>query len=153
LETGQPTPTQGDYAKMAQAQKENESPDSHDQSDKKLKELVPNNEMYSAMENFLLGDPERQIPMLDVDRLIEEGNVAKNAGQSIMARTKYETAAKVELYKRKKESLQELLQLAQEVTDESDNHSRLQRELLENIDSALDVAKKYYDSVPGALEG
>ena len=35
-----------------------------EKTNERLKELVPNDAIYEAMENFLLGDPESQIPQL-----------------------------------------------------------------------------------------
>jgi hypothetical protein len=148
--------TEEDYSEEAKEEGQRipgDPVDTHAYSDARLKELVPNDEMYSAMSNFLLGDPERQILDLNVDRLNQEGNDAKSAGESVVARTKYETAAKVELYKQDKKSLENFLELAQEVTDKTDEHFKLQRSLLENIDDALEVAQKYYHKVPGAMEG
>jgi hypothetical protein len=154
VDTGDPTPTQEQYTEIAkEEEKVSDSQKIHAVSDRRLRDLAQSDELYSAMENFLLGDPKRQLPILDVDRLIQEGKEAQSSGETVMARTKFETAAKVELYRRNKQNLQQDLELAQGVTDSSDQHSKLQKSLLDNIDQALEVAQKYYDDVPGASQG
>ena len=61
-----------------------------EQSPKKLtlKDLVPNDEkMYLAMQTFLLGDPERQLPMLgSTDSLLAKGDQDKANGEKLRAR-------------------------------------------------------------------
>jgi hypothetical protein len=153
IDTGNPVPSQEEYSEAAHEQKKSDSEEIHAYTDKRLRELVPSDDMYFAMENFLLGDPERQISSLDVDRLIGEGNDAKSEGQKITARTKYETAAKVELYRRKKDEVEQYLRFAQDVTERNDDHFKMQDTILSNLDSALDIAKKYYDQIPGAAQG
>lgn len=118
-------------------------------ADKRLKELVSSNEMYRAIELFLLGDPKRQIEQLgDVESLLKNGDYAKQRSDNVKARYSYETAAKIELYRQNKESLRRFLVLAQEVTDENDKHQGFQRTLLDNLDEVLRVSKQYYQIAP-----
>lgn len=125
----------------------------HNYADAKLKALVSTDEMYYAMENFLLGNPERQFRLLgDFESVLNAADEAKVSDDPLGARANYETAAKLNLYKQNKEGLRKCLILAQEVTEETDKHFRFQTTILDNIDEALRVAKTYYDKVPGAKE-
>ncbi len=120
-------------------------------ADARLKALVSDEDMYYAMENFLLADPERQIPLLgDMESLISKGDEAKSTGSKVIARTNYETAAKIEIYKQNKEGAKRCLGLAQQVTDEGDKHLDYQRKLMENLDEVLRVSKAYYETVTKA---
>jgi hypothetical protein len=115
----------------------------------RLWELVPNEEMYGVMENFLLGDPETQVSAWGgVNRLLREGSEAKIDGYSINARTLFETAAKIELYNQNGDGLKKCLKEAQLVTIKGDEHDRLQRLLLANTDVALQIAREYYQKPP-----
>ncbi|MDH2900106.1 MAG: hypothetical protein PXY39_03970 [archaeon] len=127
--------------------------ESYEYADKKLKSLVSSHEMYVAMENFLLGNPERQILALgDLESVLQVGKEAKSKDDLLGARTNFETAAKLELYKQHKDGLRDCLILSQDVTDESDKHFGYQRTILDNTDEALHVAKVYYEKIPGTNE-
>jgi hypothetical protein len=122
-------------------------------ADKRLRQLVRTDEMYKAIEYFLLGDPVRQIAQLgDVGGLLKTGDEAKQNNDSTKSRYSYETAAKIELYRGEKESLRKFLILAQEVTSETDKYFKFQQTILDNIDDALRIAKDYYNTVPQATE-
>jgi hypothetical protein len=123
----------------------------HKYADKRLKQLVKSDEMYDAIEYFLLGDPERQIEQLGgVDSLLTAGDAAKSKPDYVKARYNYEAAGKIEMYRRNKEGLRKCLAIAQEVTDESDKHFQYQQTILDNIDEALSVSKEYYTIIPGS---
>jgi hypothetical protein len=118
----------------------------HEYADARLKSLVKTDEMYFALEYFLLGDPERQISQLgDTETLMHEGNEAKTKNENVSARTNYETAAKLEIYKGNKDAARRCLLMAQEVTDRDDKRFRLMTTLIDNMDEAISVAKSYYD--------
>ena len=128
-----------------------EKQEAHDYADKRLKELVQSDEMYYALELFLLGDPKRQIEQLgDVDGLLSKGDQAKSADDHVKARYNYETAAKIEMYRQNKEGLRRCLVLAQEVAEESDKHFAFQRMILDNLDEVLQISKQYYKTIPGS---
>jgi len=114
-----------------------------------LKDLVPNDEkMYLALQTFLLGDPERQIPMLgSIDALLAKGDQDKANGEKLKARMNYETAAKIEIYKQNKELVEKSLRLAKEVTENEDPRRELLETMLANLDEVLRISKLYSDSV------
>ncbi len=120
-----------------------------EQSPKKLtlKDLVPNDEkMYLAMQTFLLGDPERQLPMLgSTDSLLAKGDQDKANGEKLRARMSYETAAKIEIYKQNKDGAEKCLRLAKEVTENEDRRALLET-MLANMDEVLRISKLYTSS-------
>jgi hypothetical protein len=121
----------------------------HKYADERLKQLSPNDDVYFAIEYYLLGDPKRQIEQLgDVEGILKQGDEAKQHQDTTKARYSYETAAKIELYRRRKDNLRKLLILAQDVTPSDEKHFQYQRTMLDNIDEALRIAKDYYASVP-----
>jgi hypothetical protein len=142
------------YAKPEDpASEQKQKQELHNYADERLKALVSTDEMYYAMENFLLGNPERQIRALgDLESVLNAGDEAKSKDDHLGARTNYETAAKLYLYKQNKEGLRNCLILAQEITDETDKHFRFQTAIMDNIDEALRVAKTYYEKIPGAKQ-
>ncbi|HXQ91375.1 MAG TPA: hypothetical protein VN739_00105 [Nitrososphaerales archaeon] len=114
-----------------------------------LKDLVPNDEkMYLALQTFLLGDPERQLPMLgNTDALLAKGDQDKANGEKLKARMNYETAAKIEIYKQNKELVEKSLRLSKEVTENVDPRRELLETMLANIDEVLRISKLYSNSV------
>ena len=106
--------------------------------------------MYKALENFILGDPERQIEELETSRLLSEAQQAEKRGDSAIARADYETAAKMAIYSSNKDEAQKYLDMAQRVTTSEDEHYELQQTLLNNLDQVLEVSKEYYTTVPRA---
>ena len=114
-----------------------------------LKDLVPNDEkMYLALQTFLLGDPERQLPMLgNTDALLAKGDQDKANGEKLKARMNYETAAKIEIYKQNKELVEKSLRLSKEVTENGDPRRELLETMLANIDEVLRISKLYSNSV------
>jgi hypothetical protein len=117
--------------------------------DIRLHELAPNDEMYDAMENFLLGDPKGQIETLGSEAVvIERGDSAKSGGHGLIARAEYETAAKIAIYNQNKEAAVKALNLAMEVTDSTTQHWNFQKTILAEIDEFLRIARDYYSTVP-----
>jgi hypothetical protein len=116
-----------------------------EKTDERLRELVPSDDLYEAMENFLLGDPENQIAQLgDVDSVMQKGDEENSKGQKLMARAQYETSAKIALYNRDEEAARKSLELASQVTDPKDKHNFLQKTILQNLDAVLRISGEYY---------
>jgi|SRR5579872_1629864 len=100
--------------------------------------------MYAALQNFLIVDPERQIPLLDnVGSLLTKGNTAKDQGFNQAARANYEVAAKIEIYKQNKESAASFLVLAEGVSDKLEKHFEYQQTMLADMDKVLRISKAY----------
>ena len=100
--------------------------------------------MYSALENFLIVDPERQLPLLDdVSMLLAKGDTAKADGNNQRARVNYEVAAKIEIYKQNRESAKNFLDLAETVTDQAAEHYAFQKTMLADMDKVLSISKAY----------
>jgi hypothetical protein len=120
--------------------------------DMRLHELAKSDDMYHAMENFLLGDPRRQVEELGSEAdLIAKGNEDKSKKHFLLARGNYETAARIALFRQNKERTINSIQLARSVTDNSDNHHTLQDTILNNLDEAMRVAGEYYSTtIPAA---
>ncbi len=149
--TGRPLEAKVDREETVETQEEKKKEEAHEYADKRLKEIVKTDEMYYAIEYFLLGDPARQIDQLgDVEALLGEGSKFKSDANYVKARYSFETAGKIHLYRRNKEGLRKCLALAQEVTEESDKHYQFQRTILDNMDEALRVSKEYYQVIPGS---
>jgi hypothetical protein len=101
-------------------------------------------EMYYAMERFLLLDPKRQIELLGgIEALRAEGDLAKAEGNLTKARISYENAAKVALYMQDKDAAVKFLMLADEVS-EKEEERRIHNKLLKNMEEALRISKEYY---------
>jgi hypothetical protein len=101
-------------------------------------------EMYYAMERFLLLDPKRQIELLGgIEALRAEGDLAKAGGNLTKARISYENAAKVALYMQDKDAALKYLLAADEVS-EKEEQRRTHNKLLKNIEEALRISKEYY---------
>jgi hypothetical protein len=116
-----------------------------EKTNERLRDLAPTDQIYEAMENFLLGDPENQIPLLgEPGEIIGKGNEAKEKGEDLVARAQYETMAKVAIYKQDKDLAKSSLEYAEQVTDPADRHARMQRTILENLDQVIGIAKDYY---------
>lgn len=124
----------------------------HEYADARLKSLVKSDDMYFALEYFLLGDPKRQIEQLgDSDAVLAKGDESKAKNDNIYARTYYETAAKIEIYKGNKEFARKCPLKAQEVTEHEDKRFRLMQTLIDNMDEAISVAKSYYNVLEKAV--
>jgi len=110
-----------------------------------LKDLVPNDEkMYLALQNFLLGDPERQLPMLgSTETLLARGDQDRAKGEKLKARMSYETAAKIEIYKQNRENVEKVIRLAKDVTDDRDPHLEFFDTMLANLDEVLRISREY----------
>jgi hypothetical protein len=110
-----------------------------------LESLVTDDpKMYAALQNFLIVDPERQIPLLDnVTTLLAKGDAAKAQGNNQTARADYEIAAKIEIYKQNKDSATSFLVLAEGVSDEKLQHFGFQETMLADMDKVLRISKAY----------
>jgi len=110
-----------------------------------LQELVADDpKMYVALQNFLLAEPERQLPLLDnVSTLLSKGDTAKANGNNQTARADYEVAAKIEIYKQNKESAKSFLVRAEQVTDLASEHIAFQKTMLADMDKVLRISKAY----------
>jgi hypothetical protein len=116
-----------------------------EKTNERLRDLVPNDEIYEAMENFLLGDPENQIQLLgNPAEILSKGDEAGSKGEDLIARAQYETLAKVAIYKQDKTLVKKSLDLAGRVTNPSDRHARMQKTILNNLDQVVAIAKDYY---------
>jgi hypothetical protein len=118
-----------------------------EKTNERLRTLAPNDEIYEAMENFLLGDPENQIEQLGSENdILGKGDDAKNKGEDIIARAQYETLAKVAIYEQDRDMAKKGLDLANEVTDPADRHARMQKTIENNLDQVINIARDYYQT-------
>jgi hypothetical protein len=115
-----------------------------------LEKLVTDDQkMYAALQNFLIVDPERQIPLLDnVSALLAKGDAAKAQGNNQTARADYEIAAKIEIYRQNKDSATSFLVLAEGVSDREKQHFGYQETMLADMDKVLRISKEYQAFVP-----
>jgi hypothetical protein len=120
----------------------------HQYANEKLKSLVKSDEMYYALENFLLRDPERQITQLGgSDRLLSSAESYRTKSENKYAKQDYEMVAKIEIYRGKKDKARRSLLLAQEVTPTDDEDHKLMTVLVDNMDEAIRIARSYYQVV------
>jgi len=111
--------------------------------------IVSNPKMYAALQNFLIVDPERQIPLLDdVNKLLTKGDEAKAQGNRMTARADYEIAAKIEIYRQNKESARTFLVLAEGVSDKGQPHYQYQETMLADMDKVMRISNEFQDFVP-----
>ena len=116
-----------------------------EKTNERLRDLAPTDQIYEAMENFLLGDPENQIPLLgEPGEIMEKADEAKEKGEDLIARAQYETTAKVAIYRQDKDLAKTSLEDAEQVTDPADRHAQMQKTILENLDQVVQIAKDYY---------
>ncbi len=116
-----------------------------EKTNERLRDLAPNDEIYEAMENFLLGDPESQVQLLGTpEEIVEKGDEAKDKGEDLIARAQYETMAKVAIYKQDPELARKALELAASVTNPADRHARMQKTIMTNLDQIIRIARDYY---------
>ncbi len=105
--------------------------------------------MYVALQNFLMVNPERQIPLLDdVNKLLVKGDTAKSSGNNLTARADYEMGAKIEIYNQNKESATNFLVLAESVSDRKLEHFGYQETMLADMDKVLRISREYQVFVP-----
>jgi len=116
-----------------------------EKTNERLKDLVPNDEMYEAMENFLLGDPENQLQLLGPEaEIVKKGDEARDKNEDLIARAQYETAAKIAIYNQNPQLTKQDLELASKVTESNDRHARMQKTILANLDQVIQIARDYY---------
>jgi hypothetical protein len=117
--------------------------------DNLVKEEASNEKLYNALENFLLADPERQIPQLgEIQGQLAEAEAAKNEGENEVVRGKYETAAKIEIYKRDREAASKNIDLAEKFTAPEDAlHHEIHKTLLSHMDEVMQISADYYDNL------
>ena len=117
-----------------------------------LEKLVPDDaKMFAALQNFLIVDPARQIPLLDdVTTLLAKGDTAKGQGNNMSARADYEVAAKIEIFKQNKESAMNILVMAEGVSDKLLPHFSFQETMLADMDKVLRISKAYQSLPLGA---
>jgi hypothetical protein len=117
--------------------------------DNLVREEASNEKVYKALENFLLVDPERQIPQLGgSEGQVAEADQAKTRGDNEVARGKYETAAKIEIYKKDKDSARKDIDLAEKFTAPQDTmHHEIHRTLLSHMDEVMQISSDYYASL------
>jgi len=116
-----------------------------EKTNERLKELVPNDDIYEAMENFLLGDPESQIPQLGTpDVILGKADRAVVKGDDLIARAEFETMAKVAIYQQDRKLTKKSLELASKVTNPSDRHAWMQKTITNNLDIVITIAREYY---------
>src|SRR4029077_13525381 len=116
-----------------------------EKTNERLKQLVQNDDLYEAMENFLLGDPQNQIQQLGAPELIIAKSSAKaDQGENLIARAEFETAAKIAIYEQKTDLVRNSLELASKVTNQNDQHARMQKTILEDLNEVMQIADDYY---------
>jgi len=114
-----------------------------------LRELVPSDEkLYLALQTFLLGDPNRQLPMLgSVDTLSLKAEEEKAKGDKWKARINYETAARIDIYKEDREGAEKFLRQAEEFAEDGGQNRVMLETLLTNMDEVMRISKLYYSSM------
>jgi hypothetical protein len=116
-----------------------------EKTNERLKQLVKDDNLYEAMENFLLGDPANQIPQLgEPEEIIAKSKHKVTGGVDLMLRADFETAAKIAIYEQKTELAKDSLELAYNVTSPEDKHARMQRTILEDLSEVMNIASDYY---------
>ena len=70
----------------------------------------------------------------ETDSVLAKGDAARASGEKLMARVNYEIAAKIEIYKQNKDSVEKCIGLAKEVTENEDSHRALLQTMLANIE-------------------
>jgi hypothetical protein len=131
------------------AKRQEEENAKNQQLDNLVKEEASNEKLYKALENFLLADPERQLPLLgEIQEQLAEAEAAETKGENEVARGKYETAAKIEIYKRDREAASKNIDLAEKSTAPEDAlHHEIHRTLLSHMDEVMQISADYYDNL------
>ncbi len=128
------------------AKRQEEENAKNQQLDNLVKEEASNEQVYEALENFLLADPLRQIPQLGgVDAQLRAAEAAKSEGDREVARGRYEMAAKIEIYNGDKESARRNIDLAEQFTNPQDSeHRQIHKTLLSHMDEVMKISSDYY---------
>jgi hypothetical protein len=114
-----------------------------------LRELVPNDEkLYLALQTFLLGDPNRQLPMLgSVDSLSLKADEERAKGDKWKARINYETAARIEIFIEDRAGAEKFLRQAEEFAEVGGQNRVMLETLLKNMDEVMRISKMFYSSI------
>ena len=122
--------------------------------DNLVKQEASNEKVYKALENFLLADPGRQLSQLGGSKgLLADADAAKSRGDNEAARGKYETAAKIEIYKQDKESARRDIDLAEKFTAPDDSqHREIHKTLLSHMDEVMRISSDYYANLSRSSE-
>jgi hypothetical protein len=135
--------------KLEQQERENEL---KQELETLLKEEAPNEKLENALENYLLADPKRQITQLGgVEILIQEAEKSEIAGLSTVAASKYELAAKIEIYEQNTEETKKFLGLADQTLKDPSRHE-IHRVLLSNLDQVMHISSDYYEKLNAAKQ-
>jgi hypothetical protein len=143
-----PTEDNRTEAELAEGRLENEKETIIVQkTNERLRKLTPDDRMYEAMENFLLGDPESQIQLLGTkEEILGKADEARSKGENLIARAQYETMAKVAIYQQNADLTKKSLDLAATVTDPSDKHATMQKTIEGNVNQVIKIARDYYQT-------
>ncbi len=114
-----------------------------------LEALVANGmALHDAMEYFLLLNPREQVAQLgepeDLKRTADE---ARASGDKILARIDYECAAKIALYRQRRDMFLSMLSPAEKVTPPNQRFSTFHRVLMRESDAAFRIAKDFYSEL------
>lgn len=111
------------------------------------------NVLHEALSNFLFLDPRREERHIgSIAELWEEGTKAIIDGNRLKARLNFEIIARLGLYYQDRVSVEKILKLAEQVTEDETRY-RMHQTLLSNLDTALSIAEQYYKQVyPGNVD-
>jgi hypothetical protein len=117
-----------------------------------VKEETPNAKLEGALENYLLADPRRQIAQLGgLETLLEDAKKSEQAGLSVVAASKYELIAKIEIYEQNKEQVTKFIGLANKITKDQDRRE-IHGILLANMDRVMRISSDYYEKLNAAKD-
>ena len=107
--------------------------------------------LHKALSNFLLLEPQRQLPFLGTaEDFAKKASSALARNNPIEARTDFETAARIEIYNGNIEKVKTFLEKAQGLPDKYGEESRLT--LLANLERAIEIAAQYFHNKPVPVE-
>ena len=113
-----------------------------------LKDFVPDEKLYTALQTFLMGYSSGRLPMLGtVDSLLLKADLEKANGERFKARLDYETAARIEIYRLDKGETERFLALSRDMTENCESNRVVIETMLANVDEVLRISKLYYSSI------
>ena len=150
--TSRPTITAPLAETDEKAKRQEEENAKNQQLDNLVKEEASNERVYKALENFLLADPQRQLPQLGgVEAQLAAAEAAKSEGNKEVVRGRYEMAAKIEIYNGDKESARKDIDLAEQFTEAQDaEHREIHKTLLSHMDEVMKISSDYYTNLSQA---